>query len=272
MKRLFTDEKEKIICELYLSGINCPQIAIENNTSTSVIWRILKRNNIPIRHISLSKTIYSFNKYYFDDIDNEEKAYWLGFISADGSVIGNEFILELHELDYNHLFLFKNYLNSTHPLKKHVVKNKFLKLKDESILYRYTIRSNYLIDSLSKYNIIPRKTYTLSMPSIREDLIRHYIRGYFDGDGGFYLSYNKYHNTNNLTFELVSNIYIITDIYNILVDECNLNKTKIELRNNNISRIRWAGRDQISRIFHYLYDNSTIYLERKKLKIQDEVT
>ena len=68
---------------------------------------------------------YYFNKNYFDIIDNSEKAYWLGFIWADGYVckrkrkdnhIEYDFKLSLSKIDSDHLEKFKKCLNSNHNI------------------------------------------------------------------------------------------------------------------------------------------------------------
>lgn len=48
----------------------------------------------------------------FEKIDNEEKAYWLGFLYADGNVSLKEDKIELSlaEKDLNHIKKFKNFI------------------------------------------------------------------------------------------------------------------------------------------------------------------
>ena len=64
---------------------------------------------------------YTYNKDFFEVIDTEEKAYWLGFIFADGYVnqsknelggcINNELGIELSVKDIDHLKKFNKSLN-----------------------------------------------------------------------------------------------------------------------------------------------------------------
>ena len=51
------------------------------DVSEDTVRRWMKENNINIR-----KRKYNVNEQYFSDIDSPEKAYWLGFLSADGYV------------------------------------------------------------------------------------------------------------------------------------------------------------------------------------------
>ena len=48
----------------------------------------------------------------FDNIDTEEKAYWLGFLYADGNIstIGNRLEMNLSIKDLDHMFKFKRFL------------------------------------------------------------------------------------------------------------------------------------------------------------------
>ena len=46
----------------------------------------LKQSGKGMDKKSIHKPGYEFNEHYFDDIDSNEKAYFLGFIAADGGV------------------------------------------------------------------------------------------------------------------------------------------------------------------------------------------
>ena len=60
---------------------------------------------------------------------------------------------------------------------------------------RFSIRNAQLHDSLIKQGCVPNKSLILTFPDINvvsEDLVRHFIRGYFDGDGCLSFNKNKY--------------------------------------------------------------------------------
>lgn len=121
---------------------------------------------------------YSYNENYFKNIDTEEKAYWLGFIAADGSIgktCGLEISLSYKDID--HLYKFANNIGaeidmvSTRMVKQYKV-------------CRIFINNKKIINDLSKYGIIQNKGYNLDFPDfLNDDMLKYYLRGYFDGDG-----------------------------------------------------------------------------------------
>lgn len=143
-----------------------------------------------------------FNENIFDSIDTEDKAYWLGFIFADGYIStikeGRKpryvFELSLKGDDYPHLYKFQEFINlSTDRVKLSNVKC------GEAICQRCRIcvTNKHLWNTLNNYGCTPRKSLTLEFPDISifksDDLLIHFIRGYFDGDGCF--SRHIYHTT-----------------------------------------------------------------------------
>lgn len=116
----------------------------------------------------------------FETIDTEEKAYWLGFLYADGCVGNKEDKIELGlaEKDLHHIEKFKEFIG---------VNNK-ISYRDSTKSYRYSFRSQSCKQDLIKQGCVPKKSLILTFPSeeqVPRYLIRHFLRGYFDGDGHF---------------------------------------------------------------------------------------
>lgn len=124
--------KEKIeflnseIPKLISKGLSIREMATELNISKSAISRRCRALNInvPNHHNELK-----FDNTVFDSIDTEEKAYWLGFLYADGNVhsTANIVSLSLKLSDINHLEKFKTFLKATNKISKTTIKsnNKF---------------------------------------------------------------------------------------------------------------------------------------------------
>lgn len=123
-----------------------------------------------------------FNEHIFDVIDTEEKAYWLGFIFADGYISSrdNGFELSLKGSDIEHLHKFNKFMEHN----KDNVKLGEVKNKDKTFLRcRWGIVNKHLWNTLNNLGCTPRKSLTLQFPNISEELEIPFIRGYFDGDG-----------------------------------------------------------------------------------------
>lgn len=101
--------------------------------------------------------------------------------------------LKLSSKDNNHLEKFKLFLNADYPIYHYISKCKIGYGKSYSCL---SVNSIHACNLLIKLGCIQRKTYTLKFPDqsifINPDLIRHFIRGYFDGDGSVFISNEKH--------------------------------------------------------------------------------
>jgi len=120
---------------------------------------------------------YFFDQRFFNVIDSEFKAYWLGFIIADGSVrlsnLRGDVRITVHNKDADHLIGFSNLIKYTGKLYKHPTE-----LSTTISLY-----SRLMANDLIRLGVIPNKTGKECFPEIDVDLLRHLVRGIFDGDG-----------------------------------------------------------------------------------------
>lgn len=149
------------------------------NCSQSLIRKIWKENGLNRTH----KRTYTANFEYFKDIDSRDKAYFLGFIAADGCVFKRDghvasLSIIIHNDDIEILNLLNQCMDSNYKI--HQLKN-----KPHSTL---AMNSDVLVACLNNYGIHYRKTWTYTPVVLSEDLMWHFIRGFYDGDGG--ISYN----------------------------------------------------------------------------------
>lgn len=186
-------------------------------------------------------TKHILNKSYFENVDNEKKAYWLGFLYGDGNISKNKRQLTLVSKDREHLEKFKRDLDCDYEIKP---VNK---------IHRIIISSTKICKDLIQLGCVPHKTFKLEkIPDIQTDLIRHFIRGLFDADGCIYK--RKY----GIGFTIRGNPPLLKDIQNYLWSFAIVSsKTKINNRN-----LYYSGINALL-IFEHLYDNSIIYLSRK---------
>jgi len=198
---------------------------------------------------------YLLNEDFFEIIDSEEKAYFLGFLFADATI--NE---KHHYVD---LTLHNKDIEILNKFNKLIFINERPLYSVKKIYRRLQINSMKIVNDLVKLGCIQNKTFKLKFPNIDNKYVRDFIRGYFDGDGCVYIT-NK-----TLNFSIVGTIELLEIIQKYLIENCQLNKTKFDerfpLRKTNIRSLLYGGNIVINRIFHYLYDNSTIFLERKYL-------
>lgn len=127
--------------------------------------------------VRCSNRKYAVNEQYFDVIDSEEKAYWLGFIFADGYNSNDELTINLSVKDVSHLEHFKKALAADNPIAH-----------KENAKVSFRVASRHMCTSLSMLNCVRNKTFTLEPPNLASDMIPHFVRGFFDGDGCIYLN------------------------------------------------------------------------------------
>ena len=118
--------------------------------------------------------------HIFEKIDTEDKAYWLGFLYADGSVGSkeNKIELSLAEQDLHHIEKFRDFIS---------INNK-ISYREKTKSYRYSFRSESCKQDLVNQGCVPKKSLILKYPTydqVPKHLMKHFIRGYFDGDGWF---------------------------------------------------------------------------------------
>lgn len=152
----------------------------------------------------------------------------------------------------------KSSLKSGHPIRS--ARGKYVS---------YTVSSKSLCDRLREFGLHNRKTYGFDfermLSHVPSDLERHFIRGMFDGDGCIghyhysYTSKTTYHFGYTGTRQICDYLRKVLCVSTKDVDE-----------GNGFYTVRSSCRADIARIGHFLYDDATIYMDRKK-KIFDEV-
>lgn len=262
-RKLTETQREEVIRE-YTSGKSQGRLANEFGVSAACISKLLKLRGVETRPRSDVRRIYSCNDAFFDAIDSEAKSYWLGFIAADGCVLGNSQLSVLLGIkDLEHLYHLRADLWSNNPIHNYFPEGDFA----AGPLASFRLSSPRLIAGLMKHGVKPRKTLTHEWPVFLADaLIPHYLRGYFDGDGCFSKGSPKGNKKGSHCFDLCGSKPFLVECQRYLIEQCNLGKTKIrEVRT--IHRLAYAGDLQVARIANLMYENATIYLPRKREKI-----
>ena len=246
-----------------ISIINC---AKKYNIGKNTLSEYFKKNNITKNKKNFQKDI-SFNKTFFDNIDSEEKAYWLGFIMADGwtrldkNNKPSQMSIEINKKDIEILQNFKKSINSNHNIKerKRIQKTGYI-----SEVCSITISCQHMTRKLIEYGVIPNKTYygfiNESIFNNNEELIFHYLRGYSDGDGTIDKKEHTY------VFKLViKSKFILNTIEKWIKKYCKI-KPKIKLESDkrgSAYRLFISNKKDYFVFLDKIYNNSTIYLERK---------
>lgn len=219
---------------------------------------------------------YYVNNNYFRTIDNEWKAYWLGFLYADGcNDMSNSCIrLKLQIRDIEHVKSFRDSLQSDSSIKTFFSDQRIVggRCVGPSELCAIYICNAQLCQQLNNLGCIPNKTYVLQFPSseqVPDKFMRHFIRGFLDGDG--WISYSKKDGTPYVGF--VGMEQFLVPLRDFIVKKCGVETVATRERKTRKSaakEISWSSFLDCEKIYNYLYNDCNIYLERK-LKKFDEV-
>lgn len=250
---------------------------VKNNCMTMTRREISEYLNRSPNAIQVKAARMGFKKYpyycdyhYFDVIDTEEKAYWLGFMTADGWIskndVGNAGVIgiELQYNDINHLRKFNKSINGNYKITDRwracPISTNPDKLNHICVIRVFSI---IMYDSLEKLGFSNNKSYDFTIPTIRNDLIRHYLRGYFDGDGCFCLS-NKSFGVGFITASMLLKDGIIDICKNAGIDIHDYSYV------NEYGKIMYTPQvtknSEKIKLLDYIYKDATIYLDRKYKK------
>lgn len=258
--RILSDEQEKEIAQLYSQNRTPTELAKIFSVSRGVITNALRRQKVIFLGRSTLDMRGRVDLHYFDMINTPEKAYWLGFIAADGCITSKKGRYHLtfgqKAEDKNHLKQLLKDLNCNQRMGSKIVKG--------ARYVRLQISGKPLIQHLINLGITPRKSLTLRYPEILSTFDNHFIRGYFDGDGT--VSRNRI--INQLQFALVGTEQFLRECGIRLQESCALNRIAVYSAGQKTKayQLSYCGNRQVPRIMRWIYKDATRFLQRKREK------
>jgi len=254
MPRATNLPKSEIVAR-YNGGESIEALAAAYSRSGATMRENLHRWGAAIRRRGPTRQ-YALDELFFSSIDTESKAYWLGFILADGHVgqagSGNWICrVDLGSCDRHHLEKLAAAIGTTVPVKSgHHGASAYL-----------CLCSARLCLDLQALECSPNKTGRHGTPKIRESLMRHFYRGYFDGDGSLFASLKN----DSWSFDVIGPTKFIVAFQQWLMHYVGVSKTALRgMRAGvDVSSVRYQGGRQVERVMRLLYDGATVYLERK---------
>lgn len=230
------------------------------------------------------KLDYTLNEHYFDAIDCDEKAYWLGFLFADGATTNTSNIIYFGQIKDRAATVtaFKNAISLTKEISVRIPK-----IGNEYYFCEFC--SKIMADKLKEYGCIPQKSLLSQFnPTIvPEKYMNSFIRGYFDGDGCIWEGKRKImlvkdkecksgereRIVHNVKFTITGNYEFINALQNYLCKQLSFKKTKLNFSKaktkKHICTMEYSGRQQIQSFFNYIYENATIYEKSKRKKFEN---
>jgi len=243
------------ILSLYLKGLSGTEISGILSLHRDYVYSIISDAKIT-RNNSDAKRKFEINDSVFEVIDTEEKAYWLGFLFADGynNTDNRSVTLCLNIKDIDTLEKFSNFLETNKKIRSNNDRSKKVVIENKKIS----------ID-LEKLGMVKAKTHILRFPKISTSLERHFIRGYFDGDGcityGFTMS-------SGANISIVSTMHFLKEIESRIGIHFSYNK-RHKNRIDDIYTLTSGGISNLMIFYDFIYRGSTVYMDRKKSKFEE---
>lgn len=253
-------DEDEIVNQYLNRKISSKQICIEFGLTPYKLRSLVIRKGHKL-FTKGSKRTYKLDESYFSSIDSESKAYWLGFIYAEGNLFLNTLKIKLHNKDKERLDLFKSDIKSTASVKP--VRN-----KDAHV---FSVNSKKIKIDLNKLGVFPNKSAIITMPNIPSELIHHFIRGFFDGDGCITVSMKKA----SASFSSCSRVFLEGVLRAIGING-SICERKRKLRCKRSYQLQYSCLTSVL-VGEYLYREATIFLKRKwdkfvALKVRNAAT
>lgn len=259
IKKLSLEVQNQII-EAYKNNMSLREIERQFGTTRATVSKFLEEKGIKTTKGNHYRK-YFHNIDFFETIDTEEKAYWLGFMYADGYIVNNEnrygedgFGITLAKDSEDSIQKFKQSINATNPILYDNSKS----VGQEQV--KLICRSQKTVNDLIDKGVVKQKSLILKPPTkVPEELIRHFIRGFFDGDGSLIKYQHK--NCKSISFEI--NFTTTYEMAKWLQNIFQIGNVFPEKRREETWYYSVGGNQQVLKICHYMYNDASIWMNRK---------
>lgn len=243
--------------------------------SQTTIGNIARKYNIQrdIARLNTCRRKCDFD--YFKTIDSKEKAYWLGFICADGCILQNYTKVTLQVKDKEIIDKFKIAIKSDHPVSFY---NKMDKRTGKQYdRYVLSINGKEFRQNLINVGISYDKTDNLNIPNIDEKYYSYFFAGLFDGDGSVSNTGKVYTKNGKKSWKykcrisLISTKEVLEHLILYIQNKLGVKELKLTKVTKNKANV-WKMHlyKEASIFLDWIYQDSTFsYLTRKYIKYLD---
>lgn len=258
-KHITKQTKEEIVKYYKSKPMTLEEVVDKFNVCKPSVIKILNEYRIK-RYTKVQLFSPDLDEHYFDNIDTEAKAYFLGLIITNGCIHntkGKQKLvgITLQNCDKYILEIFRNEIHSNKKITA-----------DGRGCSEINILSNNLVNGLKQYGVAEKKSlHTIFPKNIPKHLYSHLIRGILDGDGSvsFYARPHRKSHVKAVRF-CQGNKNFLSDLINFLYEECGIDKINIFQEKDSLWSIAYRKNESMIKLINYMYQDAHIYLERKK--------
>ncbi len=265
-----TKEQHDYVCKTYRQGVSGYAIAEVCNVSPRTIYRVLQRRGISRRPAWVQASNIDVRHDCFAKIDDEDSAYWLGFLYADGYIHSYPAYISINLKDKEHLEKFRSFVRGGQKILE--MWNTSPSSNRKHRIYRYSLGSQRIVRDLEHWGCVQCKSELIRFPDfLEESLVRHFVRGFFDGDGCLLSHLPNGAVTEQWILRISGNLNFLQSLQSQLMLNCSVSKTKLAVDKRTLPTFRtlaYCGNRQVPRIIHWMYNDVTLYLDRKYKIVQ----
>lgn len=239
--------------ELYNSGLTVQKTADALGKGKATIFQALKKRNVKMRKTGNSRDTLDHN--FFEVLDTDPKAYFAGFLLADGS------IRETNASPRIRLLLQKRDRHILESLK--VVVNTRNEVHESPVNCYIQFSSRKMAEDLNRYSIFPRKTKRKKflIHNVPEEFHGAFIRGFFDGNG--WISRKK---PTSWLVGFGDGETFLEQLRDYLCERLGVFHLKVNTHGGS-NLMHWSAKQDVCKLLHFMYQGATYYLFRKHEKV-----
>lgn len=267
VKWLTPEEELELVRIWKETGVGWKALKAKFGIGQPMVFMILRKHGMPVSERRALRRYMEKNDHYFDAIDTEAKAYFLGLLWADGhnSTDRGKISLSLQEPDapivdrlavevYGHTKVVRT------VTKKPTKGDSFIGPRQKQ--RRMQISSRHMSQVLESYGMTSNKSFTVEFPTcVADHLVHHFMRGYLDGDGHI----TNFTQSNSFGWGIIGSIPFCQSYKSILDAKLNITTTySLETQYSQpLATLSGGGRAKVLKVLNYLYSEATVYLKRK---------
>ena len=252
---IFSTDKDFKILLYYKETLSVSKTARHFCCCANSVYKILRENSVDLPARSFQKDNYKTSKA-FTDFTKEEDSYFYGLLLTDGHIdsIGNGLGISLKESDLYMLEKLREYIGCDNKICKQT--------RDEHIWYTFSIKSLTIKERLTAQNFTARKSKKEKLPNFDWVNNRHFWRGVVDGDGSVFFT------NNSPKLSLCGSTEMLEGFNRFCQVNCFTKPRKLDnTKSEDFFTMCYSG-EEAMRIMKLLYDDSIVFLTRKKNRVE----
>lgn len=250
MPRISLEDRAACVSR-YAAGESATALGLAYGLSNVAVLGLVRRRNGAIRSNKESHQTHSLNHDFFGCVDNEEAAYWLGFLLADGGIYKNSITLALGQIDSEHVLRFRDAIGSNHkPFYRPRIAGK------SNGTVGLTMRSDAMVADLARYGVVPCKSKTAQPAVLHPNVQKHFWRGVIDGDGSISAKPGRW------SVRLVGSQSVCEGFAKWILAACLVPSTVSPHKGIWQARVEGLRRSWL--VVDALYNDAAVYLPRKR--------